>query len=218
MKKNKIIKLSLQVVLFVLAVGLAYALIDSITKPILFKDEQQKRYKAVVVKLKEIRKAQDLYKKANGKYTAGFDTLVDFLKNGTITTVKEIGTIPEEYLEELGYEKEQKKALKEGLIKRDKVEQPALTQIFPDGYPVDELGNVPFVEGEQFKLGATEVKTGSGVIVQVFEASVINDIYLKGMNIDQIKSLTDEAKKNGKYPGLKVGSLEKANNNAGNWE
>lgn len=218
MKKNKIIKLSSQIVLFFVAVILAYLLVNSITRPIFFKNQQQKRYEAVVMKLKDIRKAQDVYKKANGVYAGSFDTLVDFLKNGKVVIVKEIGTVPEEYLEEYGYKVGTEKALKEGIIKRDKQEKAALSQAFPDDYPIDELGNIPFVKGEQFVLGAGEVKTGSGVVVQVFQAYVINDVYLKGLDKELIKSLTDEAKNATKFPGLKVGDLEKANNNAGNWE
>lgn len=218
MKKNKAIQLGIKVALFAISIVLAVMLVNSITTPIVFKEEQQKRYKEVVAKLKEIRKAQDVYKQVHGKYAGGFDTLVDFLKNGTITTIKEIGTVPEEYLEELGYEKGTAKALKEGLIKRDKVELPALTEVFEEGYPVDEIGKVPNNPSEQFVLQTGEIKTSSGVVVQVFEAYVINDVYLKGLDVALITDMNDKAKIYEKFPGLKVGSIKKANNNAGNWE
>ena len=91
--------------------------------------------------------------------------------------------------------------------------------IFPDGYPIDSLPYVPFVTGgDKYEMGAGIVVTGSGVKVQVFESKVHNNIYLKGLDKQEIINLNDTEEKLERYPGLKVGSLEAANNNAGNWE
>ena len=41
---------------------------------------------------------------------------------------------------------------------------------------------------------------------------------LKGMDHQQIVNLVAEKEDTGRYAGLMVGSVENANNNAGNWE
>jgi hypothetical protein len=58
------------------------------------------------------------------------------------------------------------------------------------------------------------VLTGSKVKVKVFEATALNIEILHGLDKQSIINLNDLAK----FPGLKVGSLEEAVNNAGNWE
>jgi hypothetical protein len=111
------------------------------------------------------------------------------------------------------------KALALGIIKRDTVRVSVKDSLFPANYPVDSLSFIPFIDGlESFEMGAGVVETGSGVKVQVFEAKVHNNIYLKGLEAQEIINLNDKTQKLERYPGLKVGSLEEANNNAGNWE
>ena len=67
-------------------------------------------------------------------------------------------------------------------------------------------------------MAAGELQTGSKVIVQVFEASVTNKVLLAGLNHQEIVNLDDVARQLDRFPGLKVGSLKEATNNAGNWE
>ena len=44
------------------------------------------------------------------------------------------------------------------------------------------------------------------------------DVLLKGMDRQLIVNLNEERKITNRYPGLKVGSIDQPNNNAGNWE
>ena len=67
-------------------------------------------------------------------------------------------------------------------------------------------------------MGAGIVVTGSGVKVHVFEVKTPNNVFLNGLDKQEVINLNDKAIKYEKYTGLKVGSLEAANNNAGNWE
>jgi hypothetical protein len=96
-----------------------------------------------------------------------------------------------------------------------------LTEIFAEGYPIDKINIIPGSEGEEFWLGQTIIKTGSGVMVPVFEARAHNNQILK-LLIDEYKqeiiNLNEQSRKNKRYPGLKVGSVVEPNNNAGNWE
>ncbi len=58
----------------------------------------------------------------------------------------------------------------------------------------------------------------SGVDVPLFEASIPFDILLKGLNRQLVVNLNSERVNTERYPGLRVGSIEAPNNNAGNWE
>ena len=54
--------------------------------------------------------------------------------------------------------------------------------------------------------------------MSLFEARVLFDTYLKGLNEQEIINLIDEREQLGRYPGMKVGDAFSGNNNAGNWE
>jgi uncharacterized protein (DUF697 family) len=62
------------------------------------------------------------------------------------------------------------------------------------------------------------VKQVSGVDVPLFEAKMPFWSLLKGMDRQQIVNLVAEREDTDRYPGLMVGSVDNANNNAGNWE
>ena len=110
----------------------------------------------------------------------------------------------------------EKEAIKLGIIKRDTVYIPVKDSICKNFDP-DSLRKVPFV-GADFELGATILTSSSNLAIPVFEAKVANKVYLKGLDEQQRINKDNLAIKLGRYPGLKVGSLEEANNNAGNWE
>ena len=58
----------------------------------------------------------------------------------------------------------------------------------------------------------------SGVDVPLFEANIPFEILLNDLNRQLLVNLKSDREQVGKYPGLKVGSIEAPNNNAGNWE
>lgn len=62
------------------------------------------------------------------------------------------------------------------------------------------------------------IKEVSGVPVPLFEACMPYKQLLKGLDNQLRINLDCEREKLEKYKGLKVGDIEKANNNAGNWE
>ena len=67
-------------------------------------------------------------------------------------------------------------------------------------------------------MGAGELQTGSKVRVRVFEVKVPYDVLLAGLDPQSVINYTEEREEITGYPGLKVGSLTEATNNAGNWE
>ena len=110
----------------------------------------------------------------------------------------------------------EQEAIKKGIIKRDTVFIPVKDSICKDFNP-DSLRRVPFVDAN-FEMGATIITTNSNLQIPVFEAKVANKVYLDGLDNQRRINMDNLAKKLGRYPGLMVGSLEEANNNAGNWE
>ena len=209
-------KTVLQIVLFIVAVVLAFFIYKSIQEPIIFDNAKKARYAATVEKLKDIRKAEIAYKDVYGKFTGSWDTLINFIKNDQVVTVRKVGELTDSMVE-AGIS--EKKAVQMGLLVRDSVKISALEAVFGAGYNADNLKYIP-VPGEpaEFQLGATVIITGSGIGVPVFQAKAHNNIVLRGLDEQLLINLNDQRRTNEKYPGLLVGSLTETVNNAGNWE
>ncbi|TAJ15704.1 hypothetical protein DMA11_00420 [Marinilabiliaceae bacterium JC017] len=208
-------KTVIQIILTVAIIILGYLCYESINRPIEFKKEYKTRSEAVIQRLKDIREAQVAYKSVHNRYTGSFDTLINFVKTDSLQLVKKEGSLTDSMLNEGMTEV---KALALGIISRDTIPVSVLDSLFSKTYPIDSLRYVPFTENEQFEMGSGIVTTGSGVKVKVFEAKVHNNIYLNGLEKQEIINLSDKTQKLERYPGLKVGSLDETNNNAGNWE
>ena len=199
----KTVKYIVQGVLAILIVVLAYLIYSGIMKPINFEKEKTHRYEAVIEKLKDIRTAQVAYKSVYQKYTGSFDTLINFVLTDSFPVVYAEGS------------EDDSLAVAKGLIVRRTFYVPVRDSIFPEGYPIDSLRYIPFTNGKQFSLQAGTITTASKVIVQVFEAGALNFDILNGMDRQLIINLNDLAKD---YKGIRVGNINEANNNAGNWE
>ncbi|MGL4364495.1 MAG: hypothetical protein ACRCSB_04755 [Bacteroidales bacterium] len=202
---NKNLSVGLRIALVLLIAVLSYALVQSILSPIRFQKEKEGRYAKVIERLKDIRTLQRVYKSEFGRYTNGFDTLMNFYKNGQITVELQIGSLDDSVAV----------ARKQVVRKREKVN--VRDNILPN-LIVDSLPFIPFSGGKKFQMAAGTLLTSSKVNVAVFELLAHNDLVLKGMDRQQVINLNDERKKLEKYPGLKVGSLTEATNDAGNWE
>lgn len=209
-------KTVIQIVLVALVLTLSYFLYTSVEKPLDFEEAKKERYDATIERLKDIRKAEIEYKNVHGKFTGSWDTLINFVKTGEIPLVRKIGMLTDSMLEAGWTEKQ---ALKEGKIIRDTIYVSVLDTIFGKNYNIDEIKFVPVKDTvAMFQLGAGVITTGSGIKVPVFEAKVHNNTVLVNLDKQLVINLNESRRTNGKYPGLKVGSLEETNNNAGNWE
>jgi hypothetical protein len=211
-------KTVIQVVLMVAIIALAYLLWESINKPIRFNREKDRREQATIQRLKDIRSAQVAFRAEYNHFTGDFDTLINFLKTDSFTVVKAIGSVPDSMIEELGRVKAERQALKDGLISRDTIKLSVKDSLFTKDYYIDSLRYVPFTDGYEFEMAAGVLQTGSKVHVRVFEAKVPYDVLLAGMTRQLVVNYKETREKITGYPGLKVGSLEEATNNAGNWE
>lgn len=207
-------KVTLKILLAVAVVLLAYMCYRSIMGPIEFKDERDRRENLIKARLIDIRKAQIEYKNIHKVHAANFDELSKFLKDEKLPFLIKEGVLTDEQLEKGMTEKE---AVKKGLIRRDTVWVTAVDTLFGKGYNVDDLRNVPGAN-VQFTMDTATLTSGSGYTVKVFQCGVLYDDYLGDLNKQEVYNLKDKASKMGKYAGLRVGSVEKINNNAGNWE
>ena len=207
-------KVTLKILLAVAVVLLAYMCYRSIMGPIEFKDERDRRENLIKARLIDIRKAQIEYKNIHKVHAANFDELSKFLKDEKLPFLIKEGVLTDEQLEKGMTEKE---AVKNGLIRRDTVWVTAVDTLFGKGYNVDDLRNVPGAN-VQFTMDTATLTSGSGYTVKVFQCGVLYDDYLGDLNKQEVYNLKDKASKMGKYAGLRVGSVEEINNNAGNWE
>ena len=207
-------KVTLKILLAVAVVLLAYMCYRSIMGPIDFKDERDRRENLIKARLIDIRKAQIEYKNIHKVHAANFDELSKFLKDEKLPFLIKEGVLTDEQLEKGMTEKE---AVKKGLIRRDTVWVTAVDTLFGKGYNVDDLRNVPGAN-VQFTMDTATLTSGSGYTVKVFQCGVLYDDYLGDLNKQEVYNLKDKASKMGKYAGLRVGSVEEINNNAGNWE
>jgi hypothetical protein len=211
-------KTAIQVALAVAIIVLVYLLWDSIQKPIRFNKEKDRIEQATIQRLKDIRTAQLAFRSENGRFTGDFDSLITFLKTDSFSVVQAIGSVPDSMIEELGRKKAEQQALKEGLISRDTIRLSVIDSLFSASYPIDSLKFAPYTQGYQFELGAGKLQTASKVAVRVFEAKVPYDVLLSGLDRQLIINYKETREKITGYPGLRVGSLDEATNNAGNWE
>jgi len=209
----------LQILLAFAIVAFGYLAYQSIMKPIEFKKIKTERYEKIIQQLKDIRTAQNAYKEVNKKYTGSFDTLISFIKSDSMPMIKSIGSLTDEQIEAGMTEKE---AVVKGFITRDTVMVSALETTFNKDFDIENLRYVPFTQEQiEFKMAAGIVVTGSNVKVQVFEANVSNKYIFADIldeYLDEYKEENGNRIRMNKYPGLKVGSLEEANNGSGNWE
>jgi hypothetical protein len=209
-------KTTFQILLIIVIGFLAFLVYESIMRPVKFQREYNIRTEKVIDRLKDIRSAQVAYKLVNGKYTASFDTLSDFVANGQIPVVRMEGSLNDSMIlagmTEL-------KALELGIIKRDTAYVNVIDTLFKTKtWIADSLRYVPFTDKAEFELGTNVLSTASGVDVEVFEAKVPYEVFLQGLEKQEIINLREVDVKLNRFPGLRVGSLIEANNNAGNWE
>lgn len=86
------------------------------------------------------------------------------------------------------------------------------------GLLADSLQYIPYTEGKRFELTTSTVTSKSGRDVPTMECGATYNDYLNGLDGNSVANLIEEANNAGRYPGLKIGDITTANDNAGNWE
>ncbi len=207
----------IQILFVLIIIVLGYLIVESIMEPIRFNQEVDSREQATIDRLIDIRNAQKAYKDVYKTYTGSFDTLIAFVDTGAFIVVKAIGDIPEDWLDELGFDKAREKALSEGVISRENTYVPVLDSLFHGGFATDSLRYVPFTEGVTFTMASGSLLTSSNLTVQVVETFCIYDDLLNGMDRQLVVNYKDERMKIAGFEGVKFGSMEEGTL-TGNWE
>lgn len=228
---NKALKIIVELLLLVVIAGLVVAIVKSIQQPVNFNKAQAQREQVAIQRLKDIRSLEVAYNSVNGKYTADFDSLFNFYRNGQMDVIMQIGSNDDSLAV----------ANTEALRKRNRNITPqemyqlykqgerlvfSITNkvnvrdtLFNDrpGYEIDSLRYIPFSGKQKTQLDAV-VKTVSGVPVPLFEAKMPYKALLKGLDNQLRINLDADRRASNRYEGLMVGSVSAPNNNAGNWE
>ena len=229
-------KLLTYLILPLAIIALAFLLFRSINEPVKFQNELKQRSNVGIERLKDIRTLQVTYKDTYGHYAPVMDSLIDFYNNGKITIMRQIGSEDDSVavlhteavkktLRNLKGEKLMEKLyeLYENGDNNLIVRIPQLTMVKDTlfrnrpGFNVNDLRYIPFSDGDTVIMKSI-IKQVSGVDVPLFEAKMPYWSILKGMDRQQIVNLVAEREDTDRYAGLMVGSIDNANNNAGNWE
>ncbi|MDD3273445.1 MAG: hypothetical protein PHV46_05285 [Bacteroidales bacterium] len=194
------------VVLPIIAIVIGYLIYTSIQEPVIFEKQRKFRESIGIERLKDIRTLQVAYKSKYNKFTSSIDSLIDFYNTGVITVVKQVGSMDDSLAvaQKRVYRDSIKIAVRDTLLKRD-------------GFIVASIKFIPFSGKKQIEMKAIIGKV-SGVEVPLFEATIPYEILLSDLNRQLLINLKSDREMVDKYPGLKVGSIEAPNNNAGNWE
>ncbi|MBR4380096.1 MAG: hypothetical protein IKP48_02435 [Bacteroidaceae bacterium] len=227
-------KTVLNIVLAAIALLLVYICYESVQGPVRFENEKNIRDKAVQARLLDIRKAQAEYSNTHDRqYTNNFDSLIYFVKNQKLPLVFKKGVLSDAQLES-GLTEAKAMAIinkakktgkydevrKNGLenFSRDTTWVAVIDTIFPKGFNADSLRYVPFGNGAQFQMDTLTQVARSGAPICLLEVKTPYEAYLGDLDKQEIINLKDQQQQLNKYCGLKIGDLETANNNAGNWE
>lgn len=151
-----------------------------------YQKKKEKVKTAVVQRLKDIRKAQLAYRKEHEKYASSFDSLMYFLKNGELTIIKRLGSLPDSLpTEEMALEAgiiqgmpegmTDEEVLQQGLIVRDTIQVGVLGYVFNESdrekrktkFYVDSLPYVPYAD-HKFEMEADIIDI-SGAPTPVFQ-------------------------------------------------
>lgn len=225
-------KILIYLVFPVIIIGLVYAIVQSVMEPVNFNNDKAAREAVGIQRLKDIRDLQVAFKSQYGRFSPTIDSLKDFYNNGKIKLVMQIGSqddslavdhtaklkrrnprITPQQMYEMYINGDRQLVFQ---IERDTLVRQAMFLDRPD-FNIDSLAIVPFSGGDSIYM-ASAVKTVSGVKVPLFEASMTYKSLLKGLDRQLIINLDAEREDTGRFPGLKVGSIDAPNNNAGNWE
>ena len=227
---NLIQKLLTYLILPLAIIGLAYACVASVMTPVNFNKQKAAREQVAIQRLKDIRSLQVAYKSVAGRYTADLDSLIMFYENGKLDVIMQVGSQDDSVAVEntKALKKKNPKITAQEMLKLYESGQSLVFNIknqIPvkdtvckrDDFCIDSIAYIPYSGGRRVFMSAV-VKTVSGVKVPLFEACMPYKALLNNMNHQLVVNLIAERTDTDRYPGLKVGSIDVPNNNAGNWE
>lgn len=205
----------IQFILGLVIVALIYVVANMIHTPLSFENQLESRNAEVIVKLKDIRAAQRAYKSKYQQFTGNFDSLIHFILTDSLEMerklVDEDDSVAMAQLKRSG----KKNIEKYNLAVIDTIFSPRkLTK-----EQIEDLRYIPHAGKMEFILEAGKVMTGANVEIPVVECRAPYKAYLDTIEFRQnvINLIDDRVNNFNEYAGLKFGSMEGSNNEAGNW-
>lgn len=206
-----------QIILAVAIVGLVYVIYVQISTPIQFDKETKAKKAQVIDRIKDIRTAQRAFKSKYQHFTASFDSLSAFVLTDTLELERKI--VDEDDSAAMAMLK------KSGKKNIEKFKIAVIDTIFaPKKVTRQDVENFRFIPGTgnkaQFIMEAGIITTESKVVIPVVECRAPYKAFLDTVAYRQeVINLIDEEQNNfNRYPGVKFGSMDSGNNEAGNWE
>lgn len=206
-----------QIILAVAIVGLVYVIYVQISTPIRFDKETKAKKAQVIDRIKDIRTAQRAFKSKYQHFTASFDSLSAFVLTDTLELERKI--VDEDDSAAMAMLK------KSGKKNIEKFKIAVIDTIFaPKKVTRQDVENFRFIPGTgnkaQFIMEAGIITTESKVVIPVVECRAPYKAFLDTVAYRQeVINLIDEEQNNfNHYPGVKFGSMDSGNNEAGNWE
>ncbi|MDR3835638.1 hypothetical protein, partial [Alistipes sp.] len=188
-----------------------------ISTPIRFDKETKAKKAQVIDRIKDIRTAQRAFKSKYQHFTASFDSLSAFVLTDTLELERKI--VDEDDSAAMAMLK------KSGKKNIEKFKIAVIDTIFaPKKVTRQDVENFRFIPGTgnkaQFIMEAGIITTESKVVIPVVECRAPYKAFLDTVAYRQeVINLIDEEQNNfNRYPGVKFGSMDSGNNEAGNWE
>ena len=209
-------KKAVQFLLGLVIIGLIYVVATLIHTPLSFEKQLEERNADVIVKLKDIRAAERAFKSKYQQFTGDFDSLIYFILNDSLEMerklVDEDDSVAMAQLKKAG----KKNVEKYSLAVIDTIFNPRKLS----KEDVQNLRYIPHTDKVEFILEAAKIMTGANVLVPVVECRAPYKYYLDTVAYRQniINLIDDRVNNFNAYAGLKFGSMEGSNNEAGNWE
>ena len=157
----------IQFLLALVIAALVFVVYLQISTPIRFEDEQKAREKVVIERLKDIRTAQRQFKSKYQRFTADFDTLINFVLHEQIEGERKI------YDEDDSIGMARLKKLRKKNVEKFtySVKDSMFKHLTPE--QVAELRYIPFTDNQtQFLLDAGSLMTESKVVIPVVECKL----------------------------------------------
>lgn len=206
-----------QIILAVVIVALGYVIYKQISTPIGFEAELKTREAQVIDRIKDIRTAQRAFKSKYQYFTSTFDSLENFILTDTLELERKI--VDEDDSVAMAMLK------KSGRKNVEKFKVAVIDTIFsPKKLSVEDVRNlryIPFTDKQaQYIMEAGIITTESKVVIPIVECRAPYRLFLDTIKYRQeiINKIDDDVNNFNRYPGIKFGSMEAGNNEAGNWE
>ena len=205
-----------QIILAVVIVALVYVIYDQISTPIRFEQEMKAKKAQVIDRIKDIRTAQRAFKSKYQRFTGSFDTLASFILNDSLELERKIVDEDDSVAMAMLKKMNKKNVEKFTVAVIDTIFSPKRLS----RQDVEDLRYIPTTDKQaQFIMEAGSA-VASNVTVPIVECRAPYKMFLDTVDYRQeiINLIDDEENNFNRYAGVKFGSMEAANNEAGNWE